>query len=128
MSHILWLLLAIFVSYLAFQARGKTASTKHREQAHEQLVKRVKRYRLYKMLKFLGADPDEYLHTIPAEDINQQIERCSLCPSPDYCDRCLHDGMRVDNMDFCPNHQSLSEHSKTIHLSRLQHAPRSKQS
>lgn len=126
MSYILWLLLATFVSYLAFHAIQKVLKAKYREQAHEQLLKQVKRYRFHKMLKFLGADPDEYLDTVPIEDIDQQIERCSLCSSPDYCDRCLRDGKQVKNMDFCPNHPSISKHSKTIHQSRLQHTGRSK--
>lgn len=104
----------------------RSLASKNREQSHAELVNRVKRYRFYKMLEFLGADPDEYLRTIPIEDINQQIERCSSCPQPDYCDRCLGDGKQVDNMDFCPNHPSLSEHSKTIHLKRQLNAARNK--
>lgn len=126
MIHILWLLFASLTSYLVFHVTQRVLITRNSEQTHEQLLKRVKRYRFHKMLKFLGADPDEYLDTVPTEEINQQIERCSLCSSPDVCDRYLRDGKQIDNLDFCPNHQSLSEHSKTIHQNRLQHAGRSK--
>ena len=119
MNILPWLLFAALTCLLAFQTTRRTQRTKLREQAHETLVNRVKRLRLYKMLKFLGADQDEYLRTVPMAEINRQIHRCSQCKEPEVCDRHLGDGKRVDNLDFCPNQESLAEQSKTIHQSRL---------
>ena len=72
MIHILWLLFASLTSYLVFHVTQRVLITRNREQTHEQLLKRVKRYRFHKMLKFLGADPDEYLDTVPVEETDQQ--------------------------------------------------------
>ena len=118
MSGILWLLLAVLVCGIAIQAARMVLLAKKRARAHEVLLNRVMRLRLYKMLKFLGADHDEYLRAVPATDINQQIHRCSHCKALDICDSCLRDGKKLGNMDFCPNHKSLTEHSKTILLRR----------
>jgi hypothetical protein len=114
MSIILWLSLIALVGFLSFHS----INTKQKQHAHETLVNRVKHLRLYKMLMFLGADQDEYLRTVPAADINRQIQRCSSCRALDICDSCLHDGHRVDNMNFCPNYSSLVESSKIIHQHR----------
>jgi len=115
MSIMLWVLLTTLVCFLSFQA----LRDKKRECAHEVLVNRVKRFRLYKMLLFIGADQDEYLRTVSISDINQQIDRCSSCSAIDTCDSYLRDGKKVDSMSFCPNHKSFSEYSKTIHLHRM---------
>ena len=110
MNIISWLLLATLVGLFTFQVlRGKK-----REQAHESLANRVKQLRLYKMLQFLGADHDEFLRAVPVSDVNRLIERCSSCATIDVCDGCLRDGHRVENMCFCPNYKSLSEHSETV--------------
>ena len=119
MTGLLWLLLAVLACSLAIQAVRMIVRLKRREHAHEVLLKRVMRLRLYKMLKFLGANQDEYLRAVPAADINRQIHLCSHCKATDICDSCLRDGKRIVNMKFCPNHESLSEQSKTVHQYRL---------
>jgi hypothetical protein len=119
MSAIFWLMLIVVGCGLAIQAARMVLMSKQRAHAHDVLVNRVKRLRLYKMLEFLGANQDEYLRVVPATDVNQQIHRCSHCKAPDVCDRSLRDGKRIVNMNFCPNHKSLTEHSKTIFLRKV---------
>ena len=119
MSGTLWILLAVMAGGLAIQVARRVLRARKREQSHEVLLNRVKRLRLFKMLKFLGADRDEYLRTVPVADINQQIHRCSHCKESDICDSILRDGKRIVNMNFCPNHKSLTEHSKIVLLRRL---------
>jgi hypothetical protein len=119
MSGILWLLLTTLLCGPAIQAARMVLMAKKREHAHEVLLNRVMRLRLYKMLKFLGANLDEYLRAVPAAEINQQIHRCSHCKIPDICDSYLRDGKRLGNMNFCPNYKSHFEHSNTIRLHRL---------
>ena len=119
MSEILWFLLAVLFCGLAIQFAVIGLRIRKRGHAHEVLLNRVMRLRMYKMLKFLGASPDEYLSVVPAADINQQIHRCIHCRTTEICDNCLRDGKRIVNMNFCPNHRSLTEHSKTVHLHRL---------
>jgi len=118
MSVMLWLLLAALLCLYSCQS----LRIRQRRRAHETLLERVKRLRFYKMLTYLGADPDEYLRAVPLADINQQMQRCMACTTLEICDRCLGEGRRVDNLDFCPNHQSISEHSKTVFEHRLHDA------
>ena len=119
MSAMLWFSLAALMCGLAVLVARMVLSARKNTRDHEVLMNRVKRLRLYKMLKYLGANQDEYLRAVPAADINQQIHRCSHCKAPDICDSCLRDGKRIVGMDFCPNHKSITEHSKTISQHRL---------
>lgn len=112
MNIIPLLLLATLACFLSFRT---LRNNEKRKRAHETLVNRVKRLRLYKMLQFLGADQDEFIRVIPGSNINQLIDRCTSCGAIDICDRCLRDGYRVNSISFCPNYKSLCEHSKTIY-------------
>jgi hypothetical protein len=112
MNSIPLILFAILACFLAFKTLKNRKQKRH---AHEALVNRVKRLRLYKMLQFLGADRDKFLRVIPSPDINLLIERCSSCDTLDICDRCLRDGYKVNSMSFCPNYRSLCQHSKTMY-------------
>jgi len=123
MTGILWILIAVLVCGLAIQSARMVLLAKKREHAHEVLLNRVRRLRLHKMLAFLGINQDEYLRAVPAADINQHIHRCSHCKELDICDSCLRDGKSIVNMNFCPNHMSLTGHSKTIRLLRLGNSP-----
>ena len=119
MTKILWISIALLVCGTLIQAVKVIFQAKKQEHAHEVLLGRVMRLRLYKMLKFLGVNQDEYLRSVPAADINQQIHRCSHCNALEACDSCLRDGKWIVDMNFCPNHQSLLEHSDTIRRHRL---------
>lgn len=119
MSGMLWISLATLVFGLTMEAARAILRAKRKAHGHEVLLNRVKRLRLYKMLHFLGADQDEYLRAIPISDINRQIHRCSHCKELESCDSCLHDGKSTVDMNFCPNHGSITGHSKTIRQRRL---------
>jgi len=114
MSALLWLLLLVLASILLYQTVARLMWDKQNEHAHQTLLNRVKQLRFHKMLEFLGADVDAYLRHVPIADINRQIHRCSLCRTNDACDNHLRDGRRIDDMNFCPNHQSISANSKTL--------------
>ena len=88
--------------------------TRKKKRFYEVLARRVTQLRLSKMLQFLGADVDEYIHKVPASDINMHIHRCWRCSEHDTCDSCLRDGKHIAEMKFCPNHQSLTKHSRTL--------------
>ena len=119
MTGILSILITALSCALVIRSTRMVLLAKKREHAHEVLLYRVKRLRLHKMLAFLGINQDEYLRAVPPADINQQIHRCSHCKELDICDSCLRDGKSIVNMNFCPNHKSLTEHSNTIRLHRL---------
>jgi len=114
MNIISWLLLVTLVCLLSYQV----LRNKKKEQAHRNLLNRVKCLRLHKMLHFLGVDEHEFLRVIPLSDVDRLIEQCSACITLDICDGCLRDGQRINNMSFCPNYKSLLEHSKAIYHHR----------
>ena len=69
MSAMLWFSLAALMCGLAVLVARMVLSARKNTRDHEVLMNRVKRLRLYKMLKYLGANQDEYLRAVPAADI-----------------------------------------------------------
>lgn len=115
----LWFLLAILACGLAIVATGLVLAARKQTHSYDVLLNRLIHVRLHKMLQFLGANPDEYLHSIPAAVINKEIYRCSRCKTQDICDRILRDGKLMANMRFCPNYKSLIKHSMAVNQSRI---------
>jgi hypothetical protein len=74
----------------------------------------VRKYRLSKMLAFIGIHLDDYLTRIPHEAIRKHIISCKNCPNIPTCDRCLRDGEFISDMNFCPNYQSLMAYSRIM--------------
>lgn len=74
----------------------------------------VSRYRLSKMLSFLGIRLHDYLTRIPHDAIEKHITNCDACPNIPLCDRCLRDNQYVNDMNFCPNYQSLMAFSRIM--------------
>lgn len=93
-----------------------TKIRKYRQQVQqkETLKKSVRRYRLSKMLAYLGIKLDDYVTRIPGAVIQRHITRCKACPDIPTCDRCLRDGEIVSNMHFCPNYRSLLRYSRMM--------------
>jgi hypothetical protein len=80
----------------------------------EKYRRAVCKYRLSKMLGFIGIRLDDYLSIIPHEAIRKHIINCKNCPNIPTCDRCLRDGEYVNDMNFCPNYQSLMAYSRIM--------------
>jgi hypothetical protein len=114
----LWILLTIIACGLAIQGMRLLVAARRHSHSYKALLERIMRVRLHKMLQFLGANQDEYLRTIPAAVINQEIYRCARCKTQDICDSILRDGQPIANMTFCPNYKYLIKHSLDINHSR----------
>jgi len=84
------------------------------EQQHEVLRQRVRQFRLYKMLLYLGVNFDRYIRVLPREAILNHTRNCSACPSTPTCDKCIVGGKIINDMNFCPNYQSLIKFSPTL--------------
>ena len=74
----------------------------------------VSRFRLYKMLSYLGVDFDKYLNKIPQRVILHHVTNCRACSNIPTCDQCLRDGKVIADMHFCPNFHSLMVLSRTL--------------
>ncbi len=118
MTTILWFSITALVAGLSLQSAKVALMAKKKARVHEVLLNRLRRLRMYKMLKFLGADPQEYIRVVPAAELNQQIHSCTHCSMLDTCDSCLRDRQHIVDMNFCPNQQSLTLHSKTVYQAR----------
>ena len=100
-------LLLLWIKSIPLSRRG----LKPRQQL---LYNTVRQYRLSKMLSFIGVRLDDYIMRIPEYQIKKHIVRCRNCPNISTCDRCLHDGMHMSDMHFCPNYKSLMYYSKVM--------------
>ena len=74
----------------------------------------VSHYRLSKMLAFIGIKLDDYIMRLPLAAIQQHIINCHDCLNIRTCDRCLRDGEYINDMNFCPNFQSLMMYSRIM--------------
>ncbi len=115
MIDIILVFLIVLLGFcVALEIISVMVKSKKKKHLHEVLIRRITQLRLSKMLKFLGADIEKYAQKVPVADINLHIHRCWRCTEHKTCDGCLRDGKRVDDMSFCPNHEALTQHSKTI--------------
>lgn len=101
-------ILCIFVASISTYIVIKSLESQNRRKSIRQTVTR---YRLSKMLAYIGINIDDYINRLPDYAIYNHIARCKACPDIPTCDRCLHDGMVISNMNFCPNYQSLMKYS-----------------
>lgn len=77
------------------------------------LAQRIESLRISKMLRALGLDPSQYLHTVPLHKINQSMNKCEHCQTTDQCDEKLKQGsIKADEIDFCPNHEDLANSAR----------------
>jgi hypothetical protein len=109
LTGVIWLMLVGVARYNQQQRKKQ-----HLRRQKEKYRHTVSKYRLSKMLAFIGIQLDDYLTRIPLLAIKQHIVNCKACPNIPTCDRCLRDGEYVTNMNFCPNYQSLMAYSRIM--------------
>ena len=67
----------------------------------------VSRFRLTKMLSYVGIKLEDYVTNLPHEEINRHVSRCITCPDIPSCDYCFDEGQCTGDMNFCPNYDAL---------------------
>jgi hypothetical protein len=87
----------------------KKAARQRRNKA--QLRQVIYRYRLSKMLHYIGIRVTDFVDRIPPYEVRKHIIRCKRCPNITTCDACLRDGRVISDMHFCPNYESLMAYS-----------------
>ncbi|MCP4077751.1 MAG: hypothetical protein GY744_16385 [Gammaproteobacteria bacterium] len=76
------------------------------------LAKRVESLRMTKMLRGLGLDFNQYLHTVPLSKVSESMGKCESCPTTEICDDKLKQGsLEIQDIDFCPNQECLGKFS-----------------
>ena len=74
------------------------------------LARKVDALRLNKMLAALGVDINNYLHSERVIDIEEHIDKCSVCQNIETCDDQLAKGtIQASNIDYCNNEKSLQQ-------------------
>lgn len=80
----------------------------------EKLLLAVKSLRLSEMLHLLNIPLEQYVITLPVQEIRKHVKACRACAQISSCDRCFRRGIPDDDMSFCPNHKSLIKHGKRL--------------
>lgn len=103
----LGLMLVVFiVLLLAAIVFNTRAGMKYRQG----LASQLERLRLGKMLTALGIETDNYLSTVRAADIREQMNRCNDCANTGECDTRLVAGtVDAGSIDYCDNEASLQK-------------------
>ena len=83
-----------------------------RENYYARLKRRLRQFRMSKLLTYLGADVDAYVHAVPINELSAEMRRCSRCAAVATCDACLRDGKVLMDMNFCPVYRSVTRHSR----------------
>jgi len=77
---------------------------------HQALEKEFDRLRLSNMLRALGINKSQYIHTTSNIEIKKQMENCQQCSNTDECDTKLSQGeVEIDSIDFCNNEAQLKD-------------------
>lgn len=108
----LLILAGFFILFMTLIPRFKQKYIDHKER--KALRRTVTRFRLFKMLSYLGVNFDQYINKTPLPIISKHIRNCSACQNTVTCDTCLRDGRIINDMNFCPNHQSLLVQSRLL--------------
>ncbi len=74
----------------------------------------VSRFRLSKMLAYVGIRPEDYVTNLPNEEISRHVVNCLTCPSIPTCDHCFNEGVCSGDMKFCPNYEALVSYRKLM--------------
>jgi len=80
----------------------------------EKLLQAIKTLRLNEMLTLLNIPLEQYVITLPTNEIRKHVMACRGCAQISSCDRCFRRGVPDDDMSFCPNHKSLSKYSQRL--------------
>jgi len=76
----------------------------------QSLARRVRKYRLAKMLQALGINLHEYLAGQNVNAIHRQLENCARCEQTRDCDELLAaDTVTPEQLEFCNNERELVE-------------------
>ncbi len=89
-----------------------TKNVKQGRVVRQKLAKRVESLRMTKMLRRLGLDFNQYLHTVPLNKVSDSMGKCESCPTTEICDEKLkQESLEIQDIDFCPNQKCLGKFS-----------------
>ena len=82
----------------------------------QKLLRAVKSLRLSEMLHLLNIPLEQYVITLPINEIRKHVKACRGCTQISTCDRCFRRGVPDKDMSYCPNHKSLTKHGKKLKI------------
>jgi rRNA maturation endonuclease Nob1 len=85
-----------------------------RKLQHAAMQESVSKFRLTKMLAYVGIKLEDYVTNLPHEEINHHVKRCITCPDIPSCDYCFGEGKCTGDMKFCPNFDALVTYRKMM--------------
>ena len=78
----------------------------------KQVLERLDRLRLGKMLSAMGIDETEYVYKTRLTDIETHMQRCKGCNAKQECDRQLASEAVSEAEKFCPNNADLARQQR----------------
>jgi len=109
------LCVAVLLTTVAFMFSYEEAPQGFGEtEKRQKLLHMVKNLRLSDMLVLLKIPLWKYIQTVPLDEIKKHVSTCRGCTELDVCDDCLKKGVPEKDMRFCPNHQSLLSHARSL--------------
>lgn len=85
------------------------------QQLRAKLMEKLKQLPFHRMLSKRNIDVNKYLHDIPINDIENQLQSCSECATNKKCEEVLATADKSDvDYSFCPNDEYFkqSKHKK----------------
>jgi uncharacterized protein DUF6455 len=89
------------------------------QQLRTKLMEKLKQLPFYRMLSRRNIDANKYLHDIPINDIENQLQSCSDCATNKKCEEVLVTEGNTDvDYSFCPNDEYFkqSKHTKNSNI------------
>jgi hypothetical protein len=112
MNNLTLVIMSIIVfsfSVLAFKLSFEIhRNVKAGQKFREQLLNRLEQFPIVKMLIKRNINVSEYLHSVPINDIEKQLQNCNKCSAKKECGDVLENVVEIP-YSFCPNDEDFKK-------------------
>jgi hypothetical protein len=110
-SLILFFFIALAVYIIIGLFRSIMKSSQQGETFYQNLLERIKKLRMHRMLQTLGVNEKDYALAHPVSEIEMHMNRCRQCSNTEICDSELAKGEVNQAEQYCPNNKDLLQTS-----------------
>ena len=110
-SLILFFFIALAVYIIIGLFRSIMKSSRQGETFYQNLLERIKKLRMHRMLQALGVNEKDYALAHPVSEIEMHMNRCQQCSNTEICDSELAKGEVKQAEEYCPNNKDLLQTS-----------------
>ena len=110
-SLIVFFFIALAVYIIIGLFRSIMKSSRQGETFYQNLLERIKKLRMHRMLQALGVNEKDYALAHPVSEIEMHMNRCQQCSNTKICDSELAQGEVKQAEQYCPNNKDLLQTS-----------------